>query len=245
MTPTNKRDTLYGQPRSEIAEFRFNDEVAEVFDDMISRSVPGYDATIRMIGTLTECYLQPNSVGYDLGCSLGAATQAMQQHVRQPGCRLVAVDNSPAMTERCRVLLDEADSDVPVDVVCADILDVPIQQASMVVLNFTLQFIDPELRAGLIQSLYDGLLPGGIVVLSEKVCFADPDRDALLIELHHEFKRANGYSDLEIAQKRTALENVLQRETEETHLIRFREAGFRQSHVWFQCFNFVSMIAIK
>ena len=243
--PTSNKDKLYAAPRRQVADFCFDDDVADIFPDMISRSVPGYDSTIRMIGMMAQTYVQPNSVGYDLGCSLGAATLAMRRNITQPGCRLIAVDNAEAMTERCQQFMSIDDSDVPVDVVCADVLDVPIKGASMGVLNFTLQFIDPSLRSGLIQRLYDGLLPGGVLILSEKVRFEEAAQDTLLIELHHEFKRTNGYSDLEIAQKRSALENVLQRETLDTHLMRLQQAGFAQSQVWFQCFNFTSMIAIK
>jgi len=113
------------------------------------------------------------------------------------------------------------------------------------VLNFTLQFIDRDLRDTVVQAIYDGLRPGGIMVLSEKVCFEDEHLDQLNIDLHHNFKRARGYSELEIAQKRTALENVLLPETLSQHKQRISRAGFSSCDVWFQCFNFASLIALK
>jgi len=115
----------------------------------------------------------------------------------------------------------------------------------VVVLNFTLQFIPRELRDHVIRQIYRGLQPGGVMVLSEKVTFEDPHLDELNIELHHQFKRANGYSDLEIARKRSALENVLLPETLNCHKQRIAEAGFSSCDVWFQCFNFASLIALK
>lgn len=126
-----------------------------------------------------------------------------------------------------------------------DIAEVDIQNASMVVLNFTLQFIPVEQRKAVIQKVYDGLVGGGVLVLSEKVVFDDAHMNELYIDLHHSFKKSQGYSELEIAQKRSAIENVLVPETLETHKTRFDEAGFKSSDVWFQCMNFASLVAIK
>ncbi len=132
-----------------------------------------------------------------------------------------------------------------VEVIEADVLALEFQPASLVALNFTLQFIAPDKRDGLIQRLADATVPGGILVLSEKIRFADDGENALQTELHHAFKRNNGYSDLEISQKRTALENVLIPETLADHEARLRQAGYREIHVWFRCFNFISLLAVR
>ncbi len=242
---TDQRDTLYADPLAEAGLFTFDDKVARVFPDMIRRSVPGYGTIVAMTGLLAARYASANSRLYDLGCSLGASTLAMRQNLRQDGCRIVGVDNSAAMLARCRNVVDTDTHDTPVDLVCANLQDVAIADASVVVLNFTLQFIPPALREDVIRRIHDGLRPGGIMVLSEKVTFADPHLDELNVELHHQFKRANGYSDLEIARKRSALEQVLLPETLDRHRQRMAVAGFDSCDVWFQCFNFASLIALK
>ena len=239
------RDTIYADPLREAGLFAFDESVARVFPDMIKRSVPGYTTIVAMTGLLAQRYASPGSRLYDLGCSLGASTLAMRQNLRAPDCRLVAVDNSPAMLERCRSIIDTDTHDTPVDLVCANLEDVAVQDASVVVLNFTLQFIPLAERDRVIAAIHAGLRPGGIMVLSEKVSFEDPHLDALNVDLHHEFKRANGYSDLEIAGKRAALENVLIPETLATHRQRIGAAGFGACDVWFQCFNFASLVALK
>jgi tRNA (cmo5U34)-methyltransferase len=239
------KDTIYAVPLAEPAAFAFDESVVNVFPDMIKRSVPGYTTIIAMTGLLAGRYAAPGSHCYDLGCSLGASSLAMRQQVRAEGCRIIGVDNSPAMIERCRSIVDTDTHELPVDLVCADIEDVAVENASVVVLNFTLQFIPVERRAALLEKVCAGLNPGGILVLSEKVLFADPHLNQLNIDLHHEFKRANGYSDLEIAQKRQALENVLVPETLDTHRQRLSAAGFDSCDVWFQCFNFASLVALK
>jgi tRNA (cmo5U34)-methyltransferase len=245
MTIEDPKDRVYATPRDRIDEFEFDDAVADVFPDMIQRSVPGYRTTISTIGVLAERYAQPGSACFDLGCSLGAATLAMRHRIPHDDCRIIAVDKAAAMVERCRHVMERDHSRIPVEVIEADLLDVAVADASVVVMNFTLQFIPPEHRQSLIDRIYDGMRPGGIFVLSEKVRFSDPHLDELHIDLHHAFKRSNGYSDMEIAQKRQALENVLVPDTLSTHRQRMSQAGFGSCDVWFQCFNFASLLALK
>jgi tRNA (cmo5U34)-methyltransferase len=238
------KDTLY-QHDGPTSAFVFDDKVASVFADMINRSVPGYATIITQIGTLAERYAQADSLCYDLGCSLGAATLALRHHIQAPGCRIVAVDNSAAMIARCESVLADDSATVPVELRCADILEVAIENASVVVLNFTLQFVPLAQRATLIANIYAGLRPGGMLILSEKIHFADAVLNELFIDLHHRFKEQNGYSLTEISRKRAAIENVLVPETLRVHEERILNAGFSSFAVWFQCFNFASMVAVK
>lgn len=241
-------DKIYRQTDGD-EPFRFNDDVARVFPDMLKRSIPGYAASIEAIGSLAGRYVQKDSNCYDLGCSLGAATLAMRQGNRQPGCHIIAVDTSAAMVERCREVVaadkpPSADAAV-VDIVEQDIRETDIVNASMVVLNYTLQFLPEADRDATIQKIYDGMNPGGLLVLSEKVVDENAAMEQLLVDLHHEHKRRNHYSALEISRKRAALENVLIPETVATHRARLHEAGFSHTAVWLRYFNFVSIIAIK
>ena len=242
---TESRDTLFAEPLAEIAPFAFDEDVARVFPDMIKRSVPGYATIVNMTGVMAARYAQPGTRLYDLGCSLGASTLAMRQRVTAPGCEIIAIDNSNAMLERCRTVLDTDAHDLPVTLACADLENADVANASVVVLNFTLQFVAQQERERVVRTIFNGLQPGGIMVLSEKVVFEDEHLNQLNIDLHHEFKRTNGYSDLEIAGKRSALENVLVAETLHAQRQRIEGAGFRSCDVWFQCFNFASLVAIK
>lgn len=229
--------------------FRFDDKVAAVFPDMLQRSIPGYAASIEAIGSLAARYVRPGTHCYDLGCSLGAATLAMRQAIDVPGCRIIAVDVAPAMIARCREIIAEDDRlNAPATAVVLvedDIRNVDIVNASMVVLNYTLQFLAPEDRDNMIDRIYRGMADGGLLVLSEKVVDENAEMEALLVDLHHEHKRRNDYSSLEIARKRAALENVLIPETVRSHCIRLERAGFRHTAVWLRYFNFVSIIAIR
>ncbi|MDG6897371.1 tRNA (uridine-5-oxyacetic acid methyl ester)(34) synthase TrmP [Actinobacillus delphinicola] len=240
------KDTIFSAPIQKLGDFTFDEQVAEVFPDMISRSVPGYSNIITAIGMLANRFVTPNSNVYDLGCSRGAATLSIRRNVENvEGVKIIGVDNSAPMVERARQYLNAYHSDVTVEILEADIRKIDIQNASMVVLNFTLQFLPPEDRIALLTKIYQGLNKGGVLVLSEKFRFEEKEMDDLLIDLHHQFKRANGYSELEVSQKRTALENVMRTDSIELHKKRLKDVGFAQVELWFQCFNFGSMIAIK
>lgn len=240
-----QKDSIYATPQNTVADFCFDATVAEVFPDMIQRSVPGYQTMIHTIGELTSKFAQPASHYYDLGCSLGAASLAMRRKLNDAQSKVIAVDNSQAMVERCRMHVQAFRSDVPLDVQLADIRAISIENAAIVVSNFTLQFIPKPDRDALVNRIFAGLKPGGIFILSEKFVQTDERTHQVLIDLHHDFKRANGYSELEISQKRTALENVMRPDTLDEHQRRFAKAGFASSTVWYQCFNFCSMIAFK
>ncbi|HIE5375026.1 TPA: carboxy-S-adenosyl-L-methionine synthase CmoA [Proteus mirabilis] len=239
------QDNLFATPIANLGDWRFDEKVAEVFPDMIKRSVPGYSNIISMIGMLAGRFVTPHSQVYDLGCSLGAATLSMRRNIDVAGCKIIGVDNSPAMVERCQRHIDAYKAATPVEIIEGDILDIDINNASMVVLNFTLQFLAPDNRQRLLNRIYQGLNPGGVLVLSEKFSFQDKQIGELLFNMHHDFKRANGYSELEISQKRSMLENVMLTDPVETHKSRLHQAGFSHAEVWFQCFNFGSLLAIK
>ena len=242
-----EKDTLFETTIVEPNDFVFDERVVRVFPDMIRRSVPGYGLIVPMIGLLARRHAQPNSRLYDLGCSLGAVSLAMRSAVTAEQVEIVAVDNSPQMVRQLEQRLDSeaAQAAIPILPVRQDILETQIENASVVVLNFTLQFIRPADRLGLLKRVAAGLLPGGILVLSEKISLEDPEEQRLQQAWHHDFKRAQGYSELEIARKREALENVMIPDSLRAHHQRLSEAGFTACYQWFQGFNFVSLVARK
>jgi tRNA (cmo5U34)-methyltransferase len=241
----SQRDKLFEQPGYNPADFVFDERVVEVFPDMISRSVPGYHLIIPLIGLLARQHAQPGSAIYDLGCSLGAATHAMRQAIDVSPVRFVAVDNSPAMIAELRRRMADDPVLAPVEAVEADIATTPIVDASVTVLNFTLQFIPADRRLDLLRRIAAGTRPGGILLLSEKIAFGDAHEQALLTDSYHDFKRAQGYSDLEISRKRNALERVLVPDTEAVHFARLQEAGWSRPMRWFQALNFAAYIAFR
>ena len=242
-------DRIFQDEKLGDEPFRFDESVARVFPDMLRRSIPGYAATLEAIGSLAARYVTPNSRCYDLGCSLGAASLAMRQGIQAAGCRIVAIDNAPAMVKRCKEIVTDVSARTPdatpIEVVQGNIRDVVLSNASMVVLNYTLQFLPVDQRDEMIARIVTGLDDGGVLVLSEKVVDPDPEMERLLVDLHHEHKRRNDYSALEISRKRAALENVLIPETVGDHRDRLLQCGFSSAAVWLRNFNFVSIIAIK
>ncbi len=245
MTSDSSTDRLFAEPLAQVPDFVFDDQVAAVFPDMLDRSIPGYASILRLIGSLAARFVTDQSLCWDLGCSLGAASLAMAQRIQAADCRVIGVDNSAAMLTRAQDLIQTAKLVTPISLCCRDIRDVPMENAAMVVLNFTLQFLSPEGREPLLVKAYEAMKPGAVLVLSEKIAFADPGFQQLFTDIHHEFKQERGYSALEISQKRAAIEKVLIPETLEVHQRRLQRVGFSQIQTGFQCFNFLSLLAIK
>lgn len=243
--PTSDTDIIYSKAHKKVKDFAFDAQVVEVFPDMIARSVPGYNTIIDTIGRLSHHFVQKDSNAYDLGCSLGAATISMRKGITADNCKIIGIDNSIDMVKRCKMHVEAFRGKTPVTIIEGNIQDIEIKNASMVVLNFTLQFIEKKQRQALLNKISEGMLPGGLLVLSEKITKGDQKIDELLIDLHHNFKRDNGYSELEVAQKRTALEKVMLTDSIEVHKDRLTVAGFNHISPWFQCFNFTSFVAIK
>ena len=242
----NREDNLFETPFVGVGDFRFDEKVSEVFPDMIRRSVPGYGHVIGLSGLIAKRYAKPNTIIYDLGCSLGATTIAIANEVTKPGCRIVAVDNSEAMLTKARATTnDRLVNSQAIEWLRKDITDMSFEACSVVVLNFTLQFIAIERREDLLINIKNSLVPGGLMILAEKVVHDDTQSQQSLTNLHHDFKRANGYSELEIAGKRQAIENVLVPETPSAHEARLTRAGFSEITEFFHCINFKAWMAVK
>lgn len=230
-------DSLYATPR-DAERFRFDAEVADAFQDMVERSVPGYASLIHGIALLGGKYAQVGATCYDLGCSLGTAARALSARMG-PEHPILAVDSSPDMIARCTRAPSSS-----VQYRCADIREVELGSADVVVLNLTLQFLPPEDRLPLLRRIAEASRPGGALILTEKIRFDEP-AESLVQKRYEDFKRAQGYSELEISQKRTALERVLVRDSLPAHRERLAAAGFDPVTVWFQCLHFTSMLAIR
>ena len=236
------RDEIY-KDKVDISKFTFDQKVVDVFDDMVLRSVPGYKQMIELIGLAGRTYPVINSNAYDLGCSTGAATLSIASNLKSESIKIFSIDNSQEMIEQCGKNL--SDTEANIQYICDDIEKIQLDNASLVVLNLTLQFINPQYRSDLIKRIFKSLLPGGALIISEKIIHENEEINKSLISLHESFKRENGYSETEIAQKRKAIEDVLIPESIEQHLKRLSDAGFKKPLVQMQCINFASFLAVK
>lgn len=240
------KDQVFATPLEQPTSFSFDEQVAKVFPDMIQRSVPGYSQILGMSGVIAQRYVPEGGRVYDLGASLGATTLSVAQHLEHlQQVEFIALDSSAAMVERNQHIFAANLPHRQVLSQVADLRNYTYQPCDLILLNFTLQFIPPAERQALSDKLFQALRPGGALILSAKVHFNDPHQAQLLYQLHHDFKRANGYSDLEISQKRTALEDVMFTNTPEEEQQRLRQAGFDFVCPWFQYLNFASFLALK
>ena len=292
------KDHIYRDPENQLVDFAFDNAVADVFPDMIRRSVPAYETVVPLTGLLAARHLagerpgslavqatfperaappertasprraasleqtvslervepspdsgakrgapgvESDSVGlvFDLGCSLGATTLALLRQLEDRPCRIVAVDNSQPMLDRAVRLVE----DERVEFRLQNIRETDVSGAEVIFMNYVLQFLPPGERLGLLTRYREQMAPGGLLLLSEKIDFTGAEDQAFFDAAHLAFKRANGYSELEVSGKRSALENVMIVDTEETHVERLRSAGFATVRTWFRCLNWASFLA--
>ncbi len=244
LNTSNCEDKLFERQFESVKAFAFDQQVTDVFADMIKRSVPGYDSILKSIAMYCMQYAKKGSNIYDLGCSLGAVAVTAAMATDNLNCDIIAVDTSEPMLEKCKQIIIKKQLNNRITLLNQNIVSMQIQNASVIVSNFTLQFIPKNQRESVFQKIYDGLNSGGIFILSEKFK-GDDKSDEFLIEHYHAYKKLNGYSNKEIQRKRNALKDVLVPDSINEIENRFKTAGFSNTIKWFQCFNFASFIAIK
>lgn len=239
------KDNLYQQRRNAVPPFEFDEQVARVFNDMIHRSIPFYQEILRQQVRLIRQYYRPGTHIYDLGCSNGNLGLALCRHMGTTPFKMIAVDNSAPMLDLFQERLGSAPGAERITLQNQDLRHVALENSSVVVLNFTLQFLGIDERGTLMQRICDSLDPGGVLLCCEKVTHDHQIIAELQQACYHAFKRENGYSDLEISQKREALEKVLVPETVDQHMARLHRVGFQTVDVWFKWFNFTALMAFK
>ncbi len=227
-------------------DFSFNSEVASVFDDMVSRSVPLYYEMQHMISELANEFSAEHTQIYDIGCSTGTTLALLDRSILSKEITLIGIDNSREMLKKAKDKLSQAKLSHPFDLKLCDIhRKLPIHNASVITMILTLQFARPLYRERIVRRLYEGLNPEGCLLLVEKVTSADTIFNRLFIERYYDFKRRNGYSETEIAKKREALENVLIPYRMEENLDLLKSVGFKHIEIFLRWYNFCGIIAVK
>jgi len=239
------KDQIFADPGYGSTDFRFNEKVAGVFDDMVSRSVPFYEEMQRMTAEIASDFAVEGTNLYDLGCATGTTLSALDL-ILKPGVRFVGVDSSEQMLEKAREKMAEREWTHPVDLVCADLhAGHYIENASVVVMILTLQFIRPLYRERVIRNIVEGMHSQGCLILIEKLTMPDTLFNRMFIKYYYELKRRRGYSEVEISQKREALENVLIPYRFEENRELLKHSGFSHVEEFFRWYNFCGILAVK
>jgi tRNA (cmo5U34)-methyltransferase len=238
------RDRVFAD-KNPLGDFSFNPQVAQVFDDMVSRSVPFYGEMQRMATEIAAQFAQDGTNIYDLGCAT-ATTLALLDPVISGKVRFVGIDNAQSMLDQARAKLAALDSKRTFDLVCADLHARPrIENASVVIMTLTLQFVRPLHRERIIREIFNGMNEKGCLIVFEKLVLPNSMLNRVFIEFYYEMKRRNGYSEVEISKKREALENVLVPYRADENMTLLRDAGFRHVDEFFRWYNFCGLIAVK
>ncbi len=238
-------DKIFAEDIKNASDFKFSKKVATVFDDMVNRSVPFYQEIQRMVSEIAADHALPGTDVYDLGCSTGTTMIYMNEQVDQ-SIRFVGVDDAAEMLDKCKLKLQQIGFTRPYELIVGDLNgEVNVSNASVTVLCLTLQFIRPMFREKILKRIYDGLVPGGILILVEKILAEESRFNRDFINYYYNMKRRHSYSEMEIANKREALENVLIPYKLSENILMLKEAGFGHCEVFFKWYNFTGIIAQK
>lgn len=239
-----RKDDVFREDQP-VGDFAFDATVAGVFDDMVSRSVPFYEEMQRMVCELARDFARPGTNLYDIGCST-ATTLLMLDAFLDEGVKFIGIDNAPEMLEKAKVKIQQAETQRQIDLRVGDLHQgLAMTDASVVTMLLTLQFVRPLYRERVVKQIYSGLNDQGCLLLIEKLTSEDTMFNRLFIDHYYDFKRRNGYSEIEISKKREALENVLIPYRLEENVQLLRETGFSQIEVFFRWYNFCGIIAVK
>jgi tRNA (cmo5U34)-methyltransferase len=237
-------DELYSSGRV-VEDFSFNDRVADVFDDMLDRSVPFYREVIAAMADIIGRTARPGSVIYDLGCSTGSTLIELARRLPESDFRFIGIDNAPAMIDKARDKAAMYGKSGVMEFQLDDITTCELPGADIILCNYTLQFIRPLRRPEFTARLHQALADGGLLFISEKVICDHSRLNRTFIDIYHDFKRRQGYSELEIAAKREALENVLIPFSVQENIDLLTGAGFGRVETFFRWINFVSFVGIR
>ena len=240
-----KKDSIFKVSNFNDLDFTFNEEVTKVFEDMINRSVPGYTSSLRLIENLSCKYFVEGTCCYDLGCSLGASTLSLVKAIGKRKGKIFAIDSSPAMLAECEQNYSKLIKTGKVKFIKQDVKEAQIDKASVVIINFVMQFLNTKDRNDLLKKIFLGMEQGALLILSEKIHFDNEFRNQTINNLHHQFKSNNGYSKMEISRKRDALEGVLVTDLETLHLKRLESIGFKKINKIMTNLNFMTLVAEK
>ncbi len=239
------KDNLFIERKGIISDFNFNKDVALVFDDMLGRSIPFYEEIQRMVIEMSIDFAEAGTNIYDLGCSTGTTLLNLNKFIGNK-LKYIGVDYSQDMLDKCREKFTESNFQGNFELICEDLnKGLYIENASVVIMVLTLQFVRPLYREKIIKSIVNGLNPNGCLILVEKVLAEDSLFNRLFIKYYYDMKRRNGYSETEIALKREAIENVLVPYTLKENRELMISQGFRHCDVFFKWYNFCGMVAVK
>lgn len=240
-----KKDQVFRKKLEKVPKFQFNRDVAIAFDDMVSRSVPFYQEIHSILLDLIDREYKAETRIYDLGCSTGTTLLLIDKHLKKAKKNrgaMYGIDNSSAMLEFCAEKCRKLEN---LELLCQNIEETDIKKAGLIIMNYTLQFIPSRKRMPILKDIYQQLETGGIFILSEKIQCSNKKMHQLTTDLYYDFKRRRGYSELEISQKREALEKVLVPLTPEKQLEQLRSAGFKKVDILFRWYNFACYVGLK
>lgn len=225
------------------AGWSFGGKTAESFGVHVRRSIPSYEEGHRLVAALSDFFVRPGSVVYELGTSVGELIERLaHRHGHNRAARWIAVDVEPDMIALARSRLAGLDN-VTVDV--ADVADYNFVKTDLVVSYYCLQFVAPKYRQEIVNRIYRSLNRGGAFIWFEKVLASDARFQDVFTSLYTDFKVEQGFKADEIIAKTRSLKGVLEPFSSQGNRDLLARAGFLHVNLVFRRLCFEGVLAIK
>jgi tRNA (cmo5U34)-methyltransferase len=216
------------------------------FDAHIAREIRGYETLFSIASGLADTVIATGTNVYDLGCSTGRFLVSLAKRIadetdtfRRRYVQFIGIEPNDNFADRHR--------DAPDSVTFIRKRVTPSTQfenASLISAIFTLQFIPIHERQPVVRNIYEGLNPGGVFLLAEKVYSSDPEIDRLINNSHLDFKRE--ITDAaQILENDVRLRSIMRPLTLQENVSLLGNAGFNRCECFWRVNNFVALIAIK
>ena len=234
------QDNLFNENHQ--GKFTFNEDVANVFDDMLNRSIPFYRDNLKLNAKILSKYIKDGDKVYDIGSSTLNFLLYFEQNFKIKA-DLIGIDNSKPMIKKATNKIKSYNSNI--NLIFGNIENIELKPSQAIVSNYTLQFIDKDKRSEVIKKIFNSLNDNGIFLVSEKVISNNKKLNENLIEIYHNYKQDKGYTITQIEKKKEALENILTPLSLDENMSMLKKVGFKEVEVLFKWANFSTFLAIK
>lgn len=224
-------------------KWEFDEEVTNVFDDMLERSIPDYSNMRNLVHKLTLKYAKKGTIIMDLGCSTGEAIRKSVEKLKDNF--FVGLEVSAPMRRKAQESFKKFNN---VEIINQDLREgLPSydKKISVILSVLTIQFTPIEYRLNIIKNIYQSLSKGGVFIFVEKVLGETAEIDNTFVELYYDLKGENGYTQEKIQKKRKSLEGVLVPVTSSWNIELLKKAGFEDIDCFWRDLNFAGYIAVK
>jgi tRNA (cmo5U34)-methyltransferase len=226
--------------------FSFTGKTTKYFDTHISKSIPFFLESHKLISKLSTFFVSNESTVYDLGCSTGLSLRAIADHNLNKRFKIVGIDLSKDMINKAKINTNKKKyNKIKINYLCNDVLKIKLDKSDLIISNYFIQFIHPKKRQKIFDKIYNSLNYGGGFIFFEKTRGPDARFQDMFTQLYNDYKSDSGFTEKEILNKTKSIRGYLEPFTEKANIDFLKRAGFKDYTTVFKYYSFQGFLAIK